>query len=224
MNRIASLPQRIYRHLLLLQAHDEFMSDVIKLREKGGKLIKIIEEEEDGDFPLYYEETQDFDKEVRELRNVYGLSEVYHFLFKSFVKWGRVHEILTKESIVRVETIPSDEEMREYIPFDQKIAIEIFPETMLKDIVNNWKKISQERDRLYKIKKRKMERFSQRDNLERDLAILQFRKEGKSAKEIVRLIAKNTSFKNRIIGYEEVPKIIKRLKQRAKDSLPSKET
>ena len=50
------------------------------------------------------------------------------------------------------------------------------------------------------------------------------KKQGLTAKKVVEKIRENEKFKNEIIGYEEVPKIIKRLKDKTPKNIPFKES
>ena len=93
--------------------------------------------------------------------------------------------------------------------------IEIFPETTLKDFTNNWKEIAKRRDELFGVISEKTGRTARSKNLERDLEILNLKKQGKKCKEISRLTG---------VSYQDVSRIIKRLGEKAKKNLPNKET
>ena len=96
-----------------------------------------------------------------------------------------------------------------------------YPDTTLKDIQDNWPNIKYHRD---KILGRKLERKARIKNLERDLEILRLKREGNKASDITKIINNDERFKKQKISYQDVPKLIKRLKEEARKNLPRKET
>ena len=106
----------------------------------------------------------------------------------------------------------------------QKVAIEIFPETTLNDFINNWDRITEQRDKLYGIKNRRDERFMKGKNIVRDLEIYNLKKQGRTGKEIKEIINTDERFKDEKISYQDVSKIIKRLKERSEKVAPYKKT
>jgi len=107
------------------------------------------------------------------------------------------------------------------LPIKKRIVIEIFPETTIKDIQNNWPKISEQRNKLYGTENKK---FNQRKRLDRDLQINELKKQGKTCTEIAKDINADDRFKNEKISYQDVSIILKRLKIKTKDIMPPKET
>lgn len=240
-----SIEEKAYRKLLELQASDEFMADVLALHEKSKKTLDVIEDEEGNFYHYRYKDSPDFEKDLEKIRKKYGLSSVHQFRLKCFVLFGRLLDCQTLKDgghlqaklIPEIEgwpytTLECDEEghLEEITHYpenwdvDQVVAIELFPETTLNDIRDNWDRISKQRDRLYGIKGDGKERVMQSNNLERDLEIRKLRKEGKTANEILKIIKTDGRFKGAIPAYEEIPKIVKRLEERANRNIPRKET
>jgi hypothetical protein len=235
------LKEKIYQQLLLLQADDEFMRLVLELRKKIKDSEEVFEDD-DGDVHfISYDGTPEYKKDVRKIREQYKLSNVYQNWLEIYINSDVLVELHRLESFshIRPRFIPkiedpifytSEDTGEEEVHFpdnwgaDQFVALELFPETTLKDIIKNWDVIAKERDLLYGIKNRKVERSMRSENLERDLEILKLKKQGKTGKQIANIINSNDRFKGSVISYEEVPKIIKRLKERLKRIIPNKET
>ncbi len=235
----------MYQKILSLQANDQFMADVLVLREKANQ-SEIVEGEDGEHFPVFYGDGHGFDDDITALRKKYNLPSIYHILLKPFV----FHDILiglhkvTKGFHIQARLIPEIEgwpttiseydeksgRIEEVTHFpdnwddEQFVAIEIFPETTIKDIADNWAKISKERDRLYGIKKNQEERIIRCNNLERDLEIRKLRKEGKTYEQIASIINKKRKKGANLIGYEAIPKIIERLEKRANSLMTPKES
>ncbi|MDD5396946.1 MAG: hypothetical protein PHW24_02690 [Candidatus Moranbacteria bacterium] len=241
MSKDFPIEEKIYQQLLALQANDEFMSDVLAIRKKCYEPVEVFEIAE-GEFEtLLYYDTPEYKKEVTDLMKKFNLSHIFYFQLdifihgNSLVPMHKLRESFFKHLIPRLipeiqepEFVQS-EDTGEYEAIypdnwnaEQFVAIEIFPETTREDVINNWETIAKERDRLYGIKGKRMERFMRSEKLERDLYIYELKKQGLSAKDVVKNLTKDERFKNEIIGYEDVPKIIKRLKERANLNIPDK--
>ena len=242
MSEPFSLNEKIYQRLLLLQAHDEFMDDILTLRKKV-KDTSYAEEDEYGDISiLQNEDAPDFDIEIKKIRDKYNLSNVYDFSLRYYIGNNTLipfHKIqytgnLMPRLIPEIEDpsfYTSEETGNDEIHYpsnwddEQFVAIEIFPETSIKDIVANWDKISKKRDSLYGINNKKTERLMRSDNLERDLEVLKLKKQSKTGKQIALTINSDDRFSNgKPIGYEDVPKIISRLKLRILKVIPNKDS
>ena len=90
---------------------------------------------------------------------------------------------------------------------DEIIGLRIYPETTISDIQNQWRKIKRERE---KILGYNPEKQTKRKNLKRDFRIYQLKKRGLKGREIVKRI--NERFPAQPICYQDISKIIKRLK------------
>ena len=107
------------------------------------------------------------------------------------------------------------------IPVKKKIVLEIFPETTITDIQKAWPEIIKQREQMYNIKN---EKFSSRKWLGRDLYIYELYKQGKTCTQIKDIINVDERFKSKdVFSYQNVSKIIKRLKDGAKVITPRKE-
>ncbi len=239
-----SIEEKVYQKILSLQANDQFMADVLILREKANQ--SEIFEEDGESYHVFYGDGHEFDNDITTLRKKYNLPSIYHISLRPFV----FHDILigfhkiTKGSHIQARLIPEIEgwpttiseydeksgHVEEVTHFpdnwdaEQFVAIEIFPETTIKDIADNWAKISKERDRLYGIKKNQEERIIRCNNLERDLEIRKLRKEGKTYEQIAKVINQKRKKGANLIGYEAIPKIIERLEKRANSLMTPKES
>lgn len=228
---------------MLLQANDEFMADILALRKKREETLAEVIETDDGEEVIVsYDSTDAYKNELKNLMKKYGLSHIAYFHLEHFISIGNVIDIhnykngnffnhlaprlipkIEEPAVVQSEITGEDELLfPDNWNEEQFVAIEIFPETTINDFIRNWEDIAKERDRLYGIKNKGVERFMRSKNIERDLFIFQLKKQGMTAKNIVKELAKSEKFKGEIIGYEEVPKIIKRLKERAKRNIPHK--
>lgn len=245
MSTKLSIEEKVYQKILCLQANDQFMADVLNLRERGNHLEEV-ETEDCESIQIFYSERWEFDNDIATLRKKYNLSSIYQRSLKLFVSGNllvKFHTI-SNDSHVRVKLIPEIEgwpvttseydqesgQIEEVTHFpdnwdaEQFVAIEIFPETTIKDIADNWSKIAKERDRLYGIKREREERTVRANNLERDLEIRNLRKEGKTYKEIASIINNKREKGAKRIGYEDISKIIERLEKRANGLLTPKES
>jgi hypothetical protein len=240
-----SIEEKVYQKLLLLQANDKFMADVLALRKKANE-YELIEEENGNSFAVFYGERSEFDADIVTLRKKYDLPNIYqvslsYFVFHNslikfhnylngtHVKAKLIPEIIgSPTTITEYDEETGHEEDVVHYPdnwdAEQYVAIELFPETTINDITNNWERIAKERDRLYGIKRERDERFARRDNLERDLEILKLKKAGKTYKQIASIMNGQRKKGAKLIGYEDIPKIVERLKKRANNLMASKES
>jgi hypothetical protein len=230
------IEEKIYQQLLALQANDEFMSDVLVIRKKSNETVEAFEIGNGEFHTIEYYQTDEFKKEVMDLMKKYNLSRIFYYQLSFYISSNdllEVHKIrdsFFKHLIPRL--IPKIQEpivdisgeviYPDNLGTEQFVAIEIFPETTREDVINNWEKIAKERDRLYGIKTKRMERFMRSEKLERDLYIRELKKQGMTAKDVVKNLTKDERFKNEIVAYEEVPKIIKRLEDRITINTPNK--
>ena len=101
------------------------------------------------------------------------------------------------------------------------VVLALPPELTITEMQKNWKKISFKRD--YYLREygnyKKIKKLSPKINLKRDIEIYNLKGGGKTAKEIVKIINKKYPG---VIAYEEIPKIIKRLKDTAQKIITGK--
>ena len=74
-----SLKDKAHQKLLLLQASDDFMADVLVLHEKSQEMIDTVEDEDGNSFPYYYKQSPDFEQDIEKLREKYKLSSIHQF-------------------------------------------------------------------------------------------------------------------------------------------------
>ncbi len=221
MSKIFSVVEKIYQDLLLLSANDEFMKEVERLR---SKCKKVIGETDDG-FWISYDETSSYQKDVKKLRDKFNLSGQYHLSLDVFCS--------SKKKVPKLENVPRKLTAQKllcinpeildiwaeyggkisisdiYEMADEKVVLEICPETTSKDIAKAWSEISKNKKHLFgnQIKKK-----VKRKNIERDLWIWKLKKQGLSNRKIMEKVNHNKKYNQTIIDYNDVSKILKRLK------------
>jgi hypothetical protein len=241
MPKSFSTAEKIYQDMLLLTANDDFMRDVEKIRKKSKEAGAIaVKDQYGGDDYIFYDQTAEYDQAIKELRNKYNLSELYYpwlHLFcdrkEDVVKLHKM-EYSLEPTVESLKCLKNYEGLCEFIDqgedftikdiyreIEHCIAIRIYPETTLKDIIRQWDEIAKQRDMLYGVS---VERKVRLENLVRDLYILELSKQGKTCSEIAKIINDDERFKKQTVSFFEVSRIIIRLKQRAKRVVPSKKT
>jgi hypothetical protein len=91
-------------------------------------------------------------------------------------------------------------------PLEEFTVIRLNPETTITELQKNWNRIRKE---VVKLSAHKPLKASPRTNIGRDLEIYQLRQDGKKDKEIASII--NEKYPNKILGYQDIAKIVKRL-------------
>lgn len=91
------------------------------------------------------------------------------------------------------------------------LIVPIYQETTIKDLQEQWPEIKEAKDKFYKNKRKKIVIAKNRS---RDLHVVYFKKQGKTDKEITRLI--NQKYPKSLIGPADVHKIVKRARDRAR--------
>lgn len=136
-------------------------------------------------------------QETAKLRKKHKLSEAFDFPLLEYLAKGKLKET----------------EEKSYLPFftenrltgENYLVIQIFAETSIKDLQKAWPEIKKKRESLLEIDFKKR---AKRKKLERDLRILELKKQGKKSVEITQLIKQEFSER---IGYQDISKIIQRL-------------
>lgn len=236
--------EKIYNQILSLETNDDFMSDVLLIRKKIQETEPKVTEDEYGEVVDYafYDNTPEYKQDVIQLRKKYNLSEMFQFQLEDYIPDGKlmnIHDIsinllryLKPKLIPSIEPVICENEYGEedvYFPpeiasEEHRVMIEIFPETIINDFIDNWDEISKERDRLYGIKNNKKTRSAKIKNLKRDVEMYNLKKDGKTGKEIVEIINKQECYKNEKIAYQDVSRTIKRVKERSNKIVPRKIT
>lgn len=149
--------------------------------------------------------------EIRKLCSKYDLSELYFLYIFFYLMTGQFVDNLAPI----VHNCPSDNK--------DFALIKIYKETNTEDVRLIFTELKNELNHYNDINSR----FKDIPNLERDFEIYGLYKSGKSSKEIAQIINtnfSNTNDSNKMIGYEDVSKIVKKLEERVSELLPHKET
>jgi hypothetical protein len=181
--------------ILKLYVPGEGMDNYINLSESVKTTIKIKNLDDVHQFTVNY------DKAVSNFRLKYHLSSAYQTSLKDFIE---------QRDIISYSGLP--EELWPFNianptnPKEKFTVIRLNPETTITELQKNWNEIRQAVIRLSDSKPLKA---SPRNNIARDLEIYQLRQDGKKDKEIASII--NEKYPNKILGYQDIAKIIKRL-------------
>lgn len=214
MSKKFTFEDRIKQDILLLTASDDFVLDIKYINKKYGLPLGINTKDIDQDGRPFILDNEDFNSDGSKIMEKYGLPESHAFVFDSFLLNGHLNFDLPADFWhLNPYVVSSDTKTC--------ITLKIYPDTTLKDIQNNWSRIKSARDNLLNKDINKKVRI---ENLDRDIEILNLKRSGKSAKEIAILINKDKRFKNTILGYEDIPKIIQRLKNMAKRNMARKKS
>lgn len=171
----------------------DILSNIFSAKPDNNKKTK---------FPVFFDgDIPKLDKDINKLRISYGLTKPHQEILRYFVLYNRINTNL----FFIIESA--------HIYFDSKkdgersMAIRIFPDTSIKDIKEIWESMDYIRKKYFKYRKL---RQCKRPNLIRDLKVKKLRDEKKSYIEIRNII--NSEFPNQQIDYQDVPKIIERLR------------
>lgn len=207
-----SIEQRIRQDLLLLLSVDEqFINDFRFIRQKHG-----IPEHGTGTKYTCTDLTNDeLVADIHAVRVKYHLSEAYN---------DDLHVLLMSEQAEEISSVNFLWHLRPFqienpdFPNEKIVAIKLYPETTLKDIIDYWPDIENHRNMLLELREGyENKRQKKRKNLERDIYIFNLKKEGKTASEITEIINKNEKFSSQKISYQDVPKIVKRLEDEVQE-------
>jgi hypothetical protein len=232
-----TISEKIYENFCLLTANDDFMREALEIRKKCETIFDTDGVDGDGEaIVVFYDQTPKFEVDRERIKKKFNLSDLYNIHLNFFLAHGifvskplgsyrepKAQDFYTIENYEFLEDEGLLHDMKSVyeLPIKKRIVIEIFPETTIKDIQNNWPKISEQKNKLYGTENKK---FNQRKCLDRDLQINELKKQGKTGKEITKIINADERFKNEKISYQDVSKIIKRLKEKSKKVAPHKET
>ena len=161
-----------------------------------GKILKTIK------IPLNINQLiNNYNKVVSDLRLKYHLSSAYHNVVKDLIEEeedSRFTDLSTELWPFNVAS-PSN-------PKEKFTVIRLSPETTITELQKNWNKI---RQAVVRLSDSKPPKASPRVNVARDLEIYQLRQNGKKDKEIASII--NEKYPDKILGYQDIAKIVKRL-------------
>ncbi len=181
--------------IIKLYVDGEGMEDYSCLSESIKTTIRIKNLDDIHQF------TKNYDKAISDLRLKYHLSPAYQTPLKDFIE---------QRDIISYSGLP--EELWPFNianptnPKEKFTVIRLNPETTITELQKNWNEIRQAVVRLSDSKPLKA---SPRNNIARDLEIYELRQVGKKDKEIASII--NEKYPDKILGYQDIAKIIKRL-------------
>ena len=181
--------------IIKLYIDGEGMEDYAGLSESIKTTIKIKNLDD------IHQLTNNYSKAVSDLRLKYHLSPAYQTSLKDFIEQRDIisYSGLPEELWPFNVASPSN-------PKEKFTVIRLSPETTITELQKNWNEIRQAVVRLSDSKPLKA---SPRVNIARDLEIYQLRQDGTKDKEIASII--NEKYPNKILGYQDIAKIIKRL-------------
>lgn len=214
MSKAFTFEERIKQDILLLTVSDDFMLDVGKMNKKYNLPVQAKDRDDEG--IALISNDKNFNKDFEKLRKKYDIPESHMLALGIFLEMGNLD--FDYESFYNLI------HLNPYTKLPEKencLILKIYPDTTLKDMQQNWYRIKIARDNLLNrniIKKTRIE------NLKRDIEILNLKRNGKNAKEIAGSINGDKRFKNTILGYEEIPKIIQRLKNMLKRNMARKKS
>jgi hypothetical protein len=205
----------------LLGANDKFKADIERLKRKYNPPTdenQTIDGKEELEF-LQTPKSREITKEYLELMEKYDLTGLVDFMMIYLVESGHLAKIIQGEKIeVDSGEITNHLLLSSGIKIvDRKkdyATINIYPETTIKDIEKCLPEIK-------KSLNKKTGRKIESPNLERDLKILSLKNQGLKAGEIAKRINANSDFKDQKITYQDVSRIVKRLKTKARNNVPN---
>jgi len=212
MSKEFTFAERIRQDLLLLMVNDEFLDDFEAMSKKYNLPIMENEVDEEG-YPLIMD-NKEFHNDGNELMKKYNLPESHGFMLDSFLISGNLNFVMDTGMWHLNPWVVSQNT-------DSCITLKIYPETTLKDIQNNWERIKKAKN---KILNRGIIKTIRIKNIERDLEIFNLKRQGKKATEIARIINSDKRFTKGIIAFQDVSRIIKRLKELSEKNMPRKKS
>lgn len=203
----------------LLAVNNDFRNDVNLALEKLNPLRLAVGEpvykneeykpNHEKDCALYGENQ----KLVRHIRKKYNLSNMYHHILTFYLEDKKLYDDFEKEiSWKHLPFITKDPAN----PKEKIVALPLTPEFGIKEIQKIWKKIADKRDELYKeiYKTENILKIKEKKNHNRDIEIIKLKKKNLSAIKITKAI--NNKYPNECIAYQDISKIVSRMKMRAK--------
>jgi hypothetical protein len=206
-----TIEQRIRQDLrILLAVNKEFNEDIKKIRIKNG----IPEESHKAGFGSIDKNNKDFIEDIRNLRGKYNLSEAYEYDLQILIQNEQSDDIYELNFFWHLKPFQySDPEN----PYERFVAIKLYPETTLQDIIDYWPEIKERRNSMLNLKEDIKLRQDKRGNLARDLYIYALKNKKKKYDDIARIIRKDDRFNGKDIYYPDVSKIIQRMRKEAKN-------
>ena len=216
--------KKLISDLLLLVANDKFKADMKKLSRKYKPPHPDENQYIDGKEEMEFLKNLDLiemTREYSEVMNKYN-PELFDYLIKYLFEKGYMAKIFQGEKIKinpdeLTDHLSSESGIKLIDKKRKYLTLNVYADTTIKDIQKNWPEIK-------KVFKKENSRKKVSDNLKRDLRVLSLKNKGLKAKEITLKINTDPKFKNKKITYQEVSRIVKRLKEKAQKNMPHKDS
>ena len=219
-----SLPKALIQNLeLLIAINNDFKNDLDleykKLTPFRNKNIVSVKTRDglESDMSVEHEEYIATQKSANKIIKKYNLSYFYYDGVVQYLQDKKLYNVERETKWKYMPFISND-------PKNNKNKIVVMPllqESNIADIQKYWKEIVNRKEILYKElnKKSNLHKLVVRKNFDRDLEIYKLQQSKFKAKEIKEKI--NIKFPNSPIQYQDVSKIIKRLRDLAKQVVES---
>lgn len=207
--------QRIRQDILLMTVNDGFMTDVKILQDKYDLPLNPDDCQEYSEEPEFYN-SKGYKKDIFNLQNKYIIPESHYPVLEYYV----LHNNLNFKGSI-FDNFWHLNPDAQTAGTENCVILKIYPDTTLKDIQEKWPQIKLFKDKLLN---RQINKKVKIKNLERDLEIFKLKEQGKSLLDISKFINNDTKFNKVILGYEDIPKIIERLKEMSKRNMARKES
>lgn len=169
-NKDYTFEERIRQDILLLSVNDEFLADIKSIQKKYD--IPASNKNIAWDGMPFILDDKNFKNDSKALRKKYNLPLSHEIALIAFIQGDKLinSDFMANHWHLNPDCRPMTKEKNDCITLD------IYPDTTLKDIQENWPRIKIARNYLLK---RSSERKNKSENLERDIEILNLKKEGK---------------------------------------------
>lgn len=214
--------KKVVNDLLLLGANEAYKTDIKRLSKKYNPPDEddlSVDGKKELEF-LQSPKSREMTKEYLEMMDKYGMTELFDFLMQYIIEKKHIVDIMQGKNIEldpndAVEYLLSNSGIKVVEKKKEYLTLNIYSDTALKDIQQQWPEIKE-------LLNKKAGRKKESKNLKRDLKILSLKNEGLRAMEIKNKINSDPDFGDQKITYQEVSRIIKRLKVKAQKNMPHK--
>jgi len=209
-----NLKNRIIQNFkILFTINDNFRKDLESSRQYlvKNKLTGTLKKHKSGYFSSDFspEPEEELKKEVIEIKSKYGLSSAYSHVIDMYLKTGIIPDYFIGLSGLDPIVVNNPKNKKEKI-----VVLPLTPEVTISEIQQSWSWIKIIRDNHYKIiTNKKTQKISPRKNIDRDIEIYNLKKRGLKSMQIKEEI--NNKYPDSPVSYQEISKIIKRLKDLA---------
>lgn len=207
---------------ILLTVNDNFKKELDEAHKVAIE-NNLFGEPQKSSYQVYIGQTKEQKNKINTIINTirekYNLSEAYHKILEAYLIGGDMGDYLFLAS------------SRPFDPFcvsnpqnkdEQIVVLVLSPELSITELQENWKEITKKRDYYLKEidKYKKTKQLYPRKNLNRDIEIFNLVKQKMKYKEIAGII--NKKYPETFLGYEDISKIVDRLKAKAREIIRDK--